>query len=114
MVTVIYKHLTTDGSEDDNIMLDLLTTFTGSPSGPLQHLVLPHATLVVRACFSFLTPTFHNPPQLYSSADTVVVLNAANLQLIRVLAFQEVFPGLQSLGERISCIAVDPAMKIVR
>ncbi|KAG8219687.1 RAVE protein 1 C terminal-domain-containing protein [Butyriboletus roseoflavus] len=77
-------------------MLDLLRTFTGSPSGLLQHLVLPHTTLV-----------------LYSSADTVVVLNAASLQLIRVLAFQEVFPGLQSLDERVSCIAVDPAMKII-
>lgn len=52
--------------------------------------------------------------QLYSSADAVVVLNAASLQLIRVFTFQEVFPGLQSLGERVSCIAVDPAMKIVR
>jgi hypothetical protein len=77
-------------------MLDLLRTFTGSPSGPLQHLVLPHATLI-----------------LYSSADAVVVLNAASLQLIRVFTFQEVFPGLQSLGERVSCIAVDPAMKII-
>lgn len=61
-----------------------------------------------------LTPTIHTPFQLYSSADAVVILNAASLQLIRVLAFQEVFPGLQSLGEHVSCIAADPAMKIVR
>lgn len=40
-------------------MLDLLKTFTGSPSGPLQHLVLPHATLIVRARFSSVTHTFH-------------------------------------------------------
>ncbi|KAG9314237.1 RAVE protein 1 C terminal-domain-containing protein [Chiua virens] len=77
-------------------MLELVRTFTGSPSGPLQHLVLPHATLIV-----------------YSSADAVVLLNAANLQLIRVLAFQEVFPGLEVPGKRVSCIAVDPAMKII-
>ncbi|KAI9461775.1 RAVE protein 1 C terminal-domain-containing protein [Boletus coccyginus] len=77
-------------------MLDLLKTFTGSPSGPLQHLVLPHATLI-----------------LYSSADAIVVLDAASLRLIRVFTFQEVFPGLQSIGERVSCIAVDPAMKII-
>lgn len=59
--------------------------------------------------------TFHNLIlQLYSSADAIVLLNAATLRLIRVFTFQEVFPGLQSLGERVSCIAVDPAMKIVR
>lgn len=95
-------------------MLDLLRTFTGSPSGPLQHLVLPHATLIVRASLSSVTHTFHALLQLYSSADSVVLVDAASLQLIRVLTFQEVFPGLQSLGERVSCIAVDPAMKIVR
>ncbi|KAF8140396.1 RAVE protein 1 C terminal-domain-containing protein [Boletus edulis] len=77
-------------------MLDLLRTFTGSPSGPLQHLVLPHATFI-----------------LYSSANTIVLLNAASLHLIRVFTFQEVFPGLQSPGKRVSCIAVDPAMKII-
>lgn len=94
-------------------MLDLLRTFTGAPSGPLQHLVLPHATLLVSAHFPSF-PKRLTSRQLYSSADTVVLLNAASLQLIRVLAFQEVFPGLQTLGERVSCIAVDPAMKIVR
>ncbi|KAN0100493.1 RAVE protein 1 C terminal domain containing protein [Tylopilus felleus] len=77
-------------------MLDLFRTFTGSPSGPLHHLVLPHATLI-----------------LYPSADAIVVLDAASLRLIRVFTFQEVFPGLQSIGKRVSCIAVDPAMKII-
>lgn len=43
-----------------------------------------------------------------------MVLDAASLRLIRVFTFQEVFPGLQSIGKRVSCIAVDPAMKIVR
>ena len=108
---VVYKQVTATESGD---MLDLVRTFTGSPAGPLQHLVLPHATLIVRASFCPPDPTLHSPLQLYSSADTVVVLNAASLQLIRVLAFQEVFPGLQSLSERVSCVAVDPAMKIVR
>lgn len=61
-----------------------------------------------------LTFPFHGLLQLYSSADTVILLNAASLQLVRVLTFQEVFPGFQSLDERVSCIAVDPAMKIVR
>ncbi|KAF9244559.1 RAVE protein 1 C terminal-domain-containing protein [Melanogaster broomeanus] len=77
-------------------MLDLLRTFTGCPAGPLQHLVLPHATLI-----------------LYPSADAIVVLDASNLELIRVLAFHEVFPSSQNQGESVSCIAVDPVMKII-
>ncbi|KIJ68609.1 hypothetical protein HYDPIDRAFT_24869 [Hydnomerulius pinastri MD-312] len=77
-------------------MLDLLRTFTGCPDGPLQYMVLPHATLI-----------------LYLSADAVVILDASNLSLIRVLAFREVFPSLQYLDEAVSCVAVDPAMKII-
>ncbi|KAH7885922.1 RAVE protein 1 C terminal-domain-containing protein [Phlebopus sp. FC_14] len=77
-------------------MLDLVRTFTGSPAGPLQYLILPHTTLI-----------------LYPSADAIVVLDAGSLALVRVLAFQEIFPGSQHLHDSVSCIAVDPAMKII-
>lgn len=111
----VYKQVDVgDYGQRRGAMLDLLKTFTGSPSGPLQHLVLPHATLIVRLSSCRDSLTFRTSFQLYSSADTVVILNAASLQLVRVLAFQEVFPGLQTLGKRVSCIAIDPAMKIVR
>ncbi|KAL4070811.1 RAVE protein 1 C terminal-domain-containing protein [Scleroderma citrinum] len=77
-------------------MLDLVRTFTGSPTGPLNHLVLPHATFVV-----------------YPTADAAVVLDASSLTLIRVLALREVFPGSQHVIAAISCLAVDPALKII-
>ncbi|OAX44398.1 hypothetical protein K503DRAFT_383768 [Rhizopogon vinicolor AM-OR11-026] len=77
-------------------MLDLLKTFTGSPAGALHQLVLPHATLI-----------------LYPSADSVVILHASTLNLVRVLAFGEIYPGKQHLKQSISCIAVDSAMKVI-
>ncbi|KAF9229125.1 hypothetical protein BS17DRAFT_4921 [Gyrodon lividus] len=77
-------------------MLDLLRTFTGCPTGPLKHLLLPRATII-----------------LYPSADAIVILDASNLELIRILAFQEVFPSLQYQGESVSCIAIDYAMNII-
>ncbi|KIK91309.1 hypothetical protein PAXRUDRAFT_34992 [Paxillus rubicundulus Ve08.2h10] len=77
-------------------MLGLLRTFIGCPEGPLEHLVLPHVTLT-----------------LYPSADSIVILDASNLELIRILAFQEVFPSLHYQGESVSSLVVDPAMKIV-
>lgn len=77
-------------------MLDLLKTFTGSPVGALHQLVLPHVTLI-----------------LYPSADTVVILNASTLDLVRVLTFGEIYPGTQHLNQTISCVAVDSAMKVI-
>ncbi|EIW86859.1 hypothetical protein CONPUDRAFT_46132 [Coniophora puteana RWD-64-598 SS2] len=77
-------------------MLSLVRTFTGSPQGPLKHLVLPNATLI-----------------LYPSADGVIILNAITLSLVRVLAFGELFPGYQHTKQNISCLVVDSALKLV-
>ncbi|EGO30925.1 hypothetical protein SERLADRAFT_432587 [Serpula lacrymans var. lacrymans S7.9] len=76
-------------------MLDLVRTFTGCPAGPLQHLILPHATLIV-----------------YPSAESVVLLHASTLTLVRVLAFEEVFPAIHS-RQSVSYLAVDPGMKLI-
>ncbi|KAG2159698.1 RAVE protein 1 C terminal-domain-containing protein [Suillus bovinus] len=77
-------------------MLDLLKTFTGCPAGALHQLVLPHVTLI-----------------LYPSADSVVILDASTLNLVRVLTFGEIYPGTQHLNQTISCVAVDSAMKVI-
>ncbi|KAJ3916631.1 RAVE protein 1 C terminal-domain-containing protein [Lentinula edodes] len=77
-------------------MLDLRQTYLGSPFSSLHHLVLPQETLL-----------------LYPSADAVVILNARNLALLRVLAFWEVFPGSNYASENISCISVDSGMKLI-
>ncbi|KAG0704335.1 RAVE protein 1 C terminal-domain-containing protein [Suillus ampliporus] len=77
-------------------MLDLLKTFAGCPAGALHQLVLPHVTLI-----------------LYPSADSVVILDASTLDLVRVLAFGEIYPGTQHLNQSVSCVAVDSAMKVI-
>ncbi|KAH7928501.1 hypothetical protein BV22DRAFT_1004629 [Leucogyrophana mollusca] len=77
-------------------MLDLLRTFTGCPASPFQHVVLPHATLI-----------------LFASADAVVLLDASTLCLVRVLAFREIFPGTQYSSQTVSSVAVDSAMKVI-
>jgi len=61
--------------------------------------------------FDFYSPSSHF--QLYFSADAVIILNAHTLALIRVLAFWEAFPGTMHSKEKISCLAVDPGMKLV-
>ena len=43
-----------------------------------------------------------------------MVLHASTLNLVRVLAFGEIYPGTQHLKQSVSCIAVDSAMKVVR
>ncbi|KAI0068306.1 WD repeat-containing protein [Artomyces pyxidatus] len=77
-------------------MLDLLRSFSGAPAKGLQYLALPSVTLL-----------------LYPSVDTIVILNAADLQLVQALAFWEVFPGAQHSTESIGFLAVDPAMKLI-
>ncbi|KAF9076123.1 RAVE protein 1 C terminal-domain-containing protein [Rhodocollybia butyracea] len=77
-------------------MLTLRQNYLGSPSTGLFHLVLPHETLL-----------------LYPSADAVVILNARDLTLIRILAFWQVFPGSNYAAESISCISVDSGMKLI-
>jgi len=52
--------------------------------------------------------------QVYPTADAVVVLDASSLTLVRVLALREVFPDSQHVNVAISCLAVDPALTIVR
>lgn len=51
---------------------------------------------------------------MYPSADSVVILDASTLDLVRVLIFGEIYPGTQHLNQTISCVAVDSAMKVVR
>ncbi|KAJ3966484.1 RAVE protein 1 C terminal-domain-containing protein [Lentinula raphanica] len=82
-------------------MLELRKNYLGSPSSGLHHLVLPHETLLAEF------------GQLYPSADAVVILNARNLSLIRVLAFWEAFPGTHYVSQSISSISVDSGMKLV-
>ena len=52
--------------------------------------------------------------QIYTSGDSVVILDARTLSLTRILAFWEAFPGLRHGGEEIDSLAVDSGMKIVR
>ena len=55
----------------------------------------------------------YNSSQLYPSADTVVILNATSLRLVRTLAFSHVFPNRDHVSVRITSLAVDPALKLV-
>ncbi|PBL01184.1 WD repeat-containing protein [Armillaria gallica] len=77
-------------------MLNLQQSYLGAPATRLHHLVLPHETLL-----------------LYSTADAVVILNAATLKLRRVLAFWEAFPSLIHTANNVSCISVDSGMKLI-
>ncbi|KAF5385516.1 hypothetical protein D9757_005413 [Collybiopsis confluens] len=77
-------------------MLQLRQSCLFSPSSGLHHLILPRESLL-----------------LYPSSDAVIILNAGNLALLRVLAFREVFPGTRDTAENISCVSVDAGMKLV-
>ncbi|KAK0464982.1 RAVE protein 1 C terminal-domain-containing protein [Desarmillaria tabescens] len=77
-------------------MLNLQQSYLGAPNTRLHHLVLPHETLL-----------------LYSTADAVVILNAATLEVRRVLAFWEAFPSLIHTPDNVSCISVDSGMKLI-
>ena len=60
-------------------------------------------------------PSSHVPlSQLFPSADTVVILDAISLRLVRTLAFSQVFPGIDHASARITSLAVDSALKLVR
>ena len=61
----------------------------------------------------FIPPHPYNPSQLYPSADTVVILDATSLRLVRTLAFSQVFPSRDHVSARITSLAVDPALKLV-
>ena len=95
-------------------MLNLHKTYPGCPSAGLHHLVLPQETLLVR--YSPFFPCLQRPDcrQIYPFADAVVILNARSLSLVRVLAFWEVFRQTLHTADKVSCISVDPGMKLVR
>lgn len=61
----------------------------------------------------FICPRPYNSSQLYPSADTVVILDATSLRLVRTLAFSQVFPSRDHVSARITSLAVDPALKLV-
>jgi hypothetical protein len=96
-------------------MLDLRCTFSGSPSGALHHLILKQGTFIVCAIVAVrdLDVNDNIALQLYPSADAIVILNASTLALVRILAFWEVFPGMQHTKDNIRCVSVDSGMKIV-
>ncbi|KAF5374738.1 hypothetical protein D9758_000427 [Tetrapyrgos nigripes] len=71
-------------------MLSLLESLHGSPKHPLKF--LGHLLL-------------------YPEADSIVILDAHTLALVRVLAFWQAFPGLAHISDSISCISVDAGMK---
>ncbi|KAF8349754.1 RAVE protein 1 C terminal-domain-containing protein [Amanita rubescens] len=50
---------------------------------------------------------------LYPSRDAVIVLDAHNLALLRVLPFHQAFPATTHSYSPISCIAVDVGMKLI-
>ncbi|KAI0305003.1 RAVE protein 1 C terminal-domain-containing protein [Russula brevipes] len=77
-------------------MLELVRAFAGSPSSTFHTLRLPTESLL-----------------LYPSADTVVILDATSLSLVRTLSFSQVFPGRDHANAHITSIAVDPALKLV-
>jgi hypothetical protein len=97
-------------------MLNLVRAFTGAPASTLHCLSLPTESLLVSIVFSVefvLTRTILFS-QLYPSADTVVILDAVSLRLVRTLAFSQVFPGRDHASTRITSLAVDSALKLVR
>lgn len=68
-------------------------------------------------CATSFCPTHELTPeclQIYTSGDSIVILDARTLALARVLAFWEAFPGLKHGGDEICSLAVDSGMKIVR
>lgn len=42
------------------------------------------------------------------------MLSTPRLELLRVLSFGEIFPGVPFDGSAIHCVTVDPGMKLVR
>ncbi|TFK56949.1 hypothetical protein OE88DRAFT_1743465 [Heliocybe sulcata] len=77
-------------------MMNLLQAYTGCPETGIQHLILPLETLL-----------------LYPLGDSVILLDARTLRLVRALAFWEAFPRTLHLRETVKCISVDSSMKLV-
>ncbi|KAF9015532.1 RAVE protein 1 C terminal-domain-containing protein [Cyathus striatus] len=77
-------------------MLQLLHSYIAYPLTALHPLLLANQSLIA-----------------YPSADTVVILNARSLALVRVLAFWEAFPGMIHTKAPITSMVVDSAMKLI-
>ncbi|KAG6836376.1 hypothetical protein H0H93_008676 [Arthromyces matolae] len=74
-------------------MLHLHHAYAAYPARSICHLQLSNAQLI-----------------LYSSADVVILLNASNLSLVRVLALSEAFPNT---SDHISSVTVDSGMSLI-
>lgn len=96
------------------VMLNLVRAFTGAPSSKVHCLSLPTESLLVSPGFSLSYVSRVQFFQIYPSADTVVILDAISLCLVRSLAFSQVFPGRDHASARITSLAVDSALKLVR
>lgn len=75
--------------------------------------IAPPNSLTPCLSCSFLSSLAHFP-QVYPSADAVIIVNAHSLSLVRVLAFSEAYPGTTRATGSLSCIAVDSSMALVR
>ncbi|KAI0036631.1 WD repeat-containing protein [Vararia minispora EC-137] len=63
-------------------------------------------------CLLSIIPA-NSTSQLYPSADSVVLLDALDLALVRVLAFADVVPAARDISGTISTLTVDPAMNLI-
>lgn len=87
---------TWSGILSPSTMLSAVAALAPDPHSALAFLPLPTDVLL-----------------LYTSADTVVVLRAHDLSLVRVLAFWEPFPAFKHTKNVLSCISVDPGLRLV-
>ncbi|KAF8500659.1 WD repeat-containing protein [Hysterangium stoloniferum] len=76
-------------------MLSLLNAYTGWPNDVAQVSLARHSLL------------------LYASADTLVVLDARELSLLRILAFWEAFPASYSTKGKLKVVVTDAGLKLI-
>ncbi|KAF8642016.1 hypothetical protein AX16_009737 [Volvariella volvacea WC 439] len=77
-------------------MLILRNNYAAYPAGRVHSLILPHESLLV-----------------YSSGESLMMLDARTLRLSRVLCFSEAFPGSIHVETVITHVAVDCGMKLI-
>jgi hypothetical protein len=94
-------------------MLQLVRAFAGSPPSTVRCLRLPTESLLVSHLPLSHPSSRVQSSQLYPSADTVVILDATSLRLVRTLAFSQVFPSRDHANAHISSLVVDPTLKLV-
>ncbi|KAF8578745.1 hypothetical protein K439DRAFT_1361373 [Ramaria rubella] len=61
----------------------------------------------------FYQITSESIQQLYPSADTLVILDARTLSLLRILAFWEAFPAAANVRGKIKVVATDAGLKLI-